>query len=202
MRYLLLIILVAWQVDCHATEFKAAVNNQPPDFDHRCGLNPKAATLAKLIINHQKQQRQQLTCHPILAETAAQKAQIMATNQRVEHNLDFKAPNALLESNGYLLPAAFLPTSNQVESIAGGKKTAEQTLHDFLNSQYHRPHMLGTTAFHASQIHIGVGYHYNPNTKHEHYWVVHIAQPNPKVKHAVDYTAVIENYTNKNKQFD
>ncbi len=144
---------------------------------HNCGLNSKAIQLAKLIIEHKKQQRQQLYCHPILAITAAKKAKSMASNQRVEHNLDFKAPNALLESHGYLLPDVFLPTSNQVESVAGGPPTPEKSLQGFLNSKNHRSHLLGLSQLNQQQIHIGVGYHYDRDTPYEHHWVVHIAQP-------------------------
>lgn len=146
-------------------------------YNSTCGLNSKAAELANLIIEHPEQQRKSLTCHPILALTAAKKAKAMAINQRIEHYLDLHAPNELLEKNGYLLPAEFLSTSNQVESIAGGKKTALTTLNGLLNSKGHRSHILGLNAVSLLQIHIGVGYFYHPETPHEHHWVVHIAQP-------------------------
>ncbi|MCX7552767.1 hypothetical protein OS175_02655 [Marinicella sp. S1101] len=166
-----------------------------------CGIHPKAAHLAQLIIQHDEQQRFHLACHPTLALTAAKKAKAMASNQRIEHNLDYSAPNALLESHGYFLPAAFLPTSNQVESIAGGSKTAEKTLYNLKNSKNHRSHMLGLTDFHQGQIHIGVGYHYNPDTPHEHHWVVHIAEPrrNLVAKQSIDYQQIINDFPSKHK---
>lgn len=166
-----------------------------------CGIHPKAAQLAQLIIEHDEQQRFHLECHPTLALTAAKKAQAMASNQRIEHNLDYSAPNALLESHGYILPAAFLPTSNQVESIAGGSKTAKKTLHNLINSKSHRSHMLGLTDFHQQQVHIGVGYHYNPDTPHEHHWVIHIAEPrrNLIAKQSIDYQQIINDFPSKHK---
>lgn len=168
-------------------------------FDSTCGLNSKAAQLAALIISHPKQQRNNLTCHPILAITAAKKARSMASNQRVEHNLDYSAPNGLLEAHGYLLPAEFLPTSNQVESIAGGKKSAEETLHRLLNSHAHRSHILGLSKLNRQQINIGVGYYYNPDTPHEFHWAIHIAQPREPEKNnlTVDYLKSVTNYQAK-----
>ncbi len=193
--FTLFLLCFSWAV------FSQKENNQQINilYESTCGLNAKAAELAALIIYHHNQQREKLSCHTTLAVTAAKKAQSMASNQRIEHNLDYRAPNELLEFHGYLLPAEFLPTSNQVESVAGGKKTAQQTLDGLLNSHAHRSHLLGLDELSAQQIHIGVGYFYNPHTPHEHHWVIHIAQPRKADNggQTVDYLKSVTNYHSK-----
>ncbi len=174
-KYFSLVGLILCSVSSHSVAQKPI--NEGTEFDSFCGLNARAAELAWLIINHPNQLRAQLKCHPILAVTSAEKAKQMAIDQRIQHHLNHQSPNQLLKTFGYELPKKYPNFGNQVESIAGGYKNQLKALQAFLNSDGHRTHLLGIHEFYTHQIHIGVGYYYDPQSPNEHHWVVHIAGP-------------------------
>ncbi len=150
---------------------------EPEAFDSFCGLSLKAAQLSAAIINHAQQQRNELTCHPILAVAAARKAKQMASHQQISHNLDHLSPNQLLRKHGYYLPMRYQAMGNQIESIAGGYVTVDSVLNALMHSDGHRAHLLAEHDFYKHQKHIGVGYYFDPLTPHEYHWVVYIAAP-------------------------
>lgn len=141
-----------------------------------CGLHPKARELAQLIINDAQQKRRVLTCNPILAKVAAQKAQEMADKGRVSHYAGNVGANQRLVEAGYPLPAHY-PTlyHNQVEAVAGGYSTATEVWHGLKDSEAHRAHMLGEHSFYLEQDEIGVAFYRKWHSPHVEYWVVYIA---------------------------
>lgn len=146
------------------------------DFD--CGLNDKARELAFLIMSHKDQKRVNLSCNPILAQVAAQKAHEMAETGKVSHEGPGGTPNARLIEAGYKLdlPSGVVGT-NFVESVMGGSPHAEEVLDYFSSSYVHRIHIFGEHPFYLEQTEIGVGYAREWFSPHVDYWVVYIAKP-------------------------
>lgn len=142
-----------------------------------CGTTPQAQQLAELIRRHPLQSRFRLSCHPVLAQVAALKAEEMAARGRVTHIYGVMAPNRRLRHAGYALPHSY-PSAfhNQVEAVSGGYATAEAALKAFLESPAHRTHLLAEHPFYAEQDEIAVGYARNPQSEHVDFWVVYIAR--------------------------
>jgi len=145
-----------------------------------CGFNAKSKSLAKLIINDPKQNRVNLTCSPLLAKIAMEKAKEMALKGRVKHN----ASNKRLVDAGYSLskiyPRMF---ENNVEAIAGGISSPSQMWEEFKQSDAHRIHLLAEHEFYMLQNEIGVGYFKEPNSPHVDYWVVYVAHRQEEKKY-------------------
>lgn len=142
-----------------------------------CGLNEAAQQLALLIIQDPLQQRIQLSCHPLLAQAAADKAKVMAQKGIVNHYVGGLGANQRLRMLGYQLPPFYTGAiGNQVEAVAGGFSTAEEVWAAFKSSTAHRSHLLGELPFYQQQLHIGVGFHYQWSSPHVEYWAVYIAR--------------------------
>ncbi len=139
-----------------------------------CGEDSKSILLAKLLIESEQQQRQNLTCNKILSEVALHKAKSMATENRVAHNINNTTPNQLLRRAGIPLPVIYEVIGNQVEGVSGGKKTAQETFDYFMTSPDHKTHLMGENSFYLKQNTIGVGHYFDINTPHMDYWVVYI----------------------------
>lgn len=163
-------------------EFSARPNfSAPHDADAQsadaCGRSPQARQLAELIRSHPLQRRLRLSCHPVLAAAAEDKAQEMALRGHVSHIYGVMAPNRRLRQAGYRLPLSYPGMfHNQVEAVSGGFSTAAEALQAFLDSRPHRTHLLAEHPFYAEQDEIAVGYARNPSTEHVDYWVVFIAR--------------------------
>jgi hypothetical protein len=142
-----------------------------------CGHSPQARQLAELIRSHPLQRRLRLSCHPLLAAAAADKAEEMAARGHVSHIYGVMAPNRRLRQAGYRLPQSYPGTfHNQVEAVSGGFSTAAEALQAFLDSRPHRIHLLAEHPFYAEQDEIAVGYARNPDSEHIDYWAVFIAR--------------------------
>jgi hypothetical protein len=88
-----------------------------------CLSSPRAEELAALLTNDPGQQRTSLTCNPVLAQVAMQRAEDMANRNYYAHvNPDGYGPNYLVRAAGYVLPANYSQqqTGNNVESIGAG----------------------------------------------------------------------------------
>jgi hypothetical protein len=144
-----------------------------------CGLHPKAIKLAQLIIRDPKQKRAKLSCNPVLAKVADEKAREMAELKRVTH-IGKRGANIRLRDAGYQL-AKIYPgmMSNNVEAIAGGISSPEDVWTAFKESNEHRMHVLAEHEFYLLQDEIGVGYFYDWHTPHVDYWVIYIAHQKP-----------------------
>jgi uncharacterized protein YkwD len=155
------------------------IPEEPPT---ECDLNAQELQIAQYMIEHPEQQRPSLTCHPILAQVARERAQDMADRGYFSHtNPDGYGPNYLVQQAGYILPAYYdqSPDGNNIESIAGGYPTAEAAWAGWMGSEGHRTHLLGLDPFWAEQIEYGIGYVYEPGSDYGHYWVVITAKQGP-----------------------
>jgi uncharacterized protein YkwD len=140
-----------------------------------CGNNAEAAELIASIQKHASQQRTVLECNSKLNEIALIKAKLIIQNQDIWHNAGHMTPNQLLKHHGFKLPQSYPFFGNQVEALAGGEESAEEALSDFLNSEPHRNLLLGEDEFFKSQDQIGAAFIEDPETDHQFYWVVIIA---------------------------
>lgn len=140
-----------------------------------CAANVQESRVAELLHNDAGQGRAALACDPVLAAVAREKARDMASRNYFDHtNPDGAGPNFLIQQAGYRLPASYSQSrdGNNVESIAAGFESAEGAWDGWLNSDHHRPHVLGEIPFFAEQTEYGVGYFYDPNSFYHHYWVI------------------------------
>jgi len=167
MKYLTLLFI--FSVNAHAQEH----NNV--NFSN-CGLSQQAIDLANLIIEANNQQRKQLHCNSQLAELALIKAKIMAKANQIRHRIDHTTPNELLRNNGIMLPKNYGIFDNQVESIMGAVKTAQESFDIFMTSAGHKYHLLGEDEFLLSQNQIGVGFYKDEDSEHVYHWVVYITE--------------------------
>jgi uncharacterized protein YkwD len=145
-----------------------------------CSLNAQEQAVASLAINHPDQGRKTLDCHPILARVARERALDMGKRGYFSHtNPDGYGPNYLVRQAGYQLPSWWSsePTTNYIESIAGGYPTPEAAWQAWLNSPGHRRHVLGENEFWAEQTNYGIGYAYVAGSPYRHYWVFITAPP-------------------------
>ena len=147
-----------------------------------CSLSSEEQQIARYMIQHPHQQRPSLTCHPILARVARERAEDMARRRYfAQPNPDGFGPNYLVLQAGHVLPSYYgtEPDANNIESIGGGYPTAEATWQGWMDSSGHRDHLLGLNSFWAEQVEYGVGYAYDPTSPYRHYWVVITAKPGP-----------------------
>jgi hypothetical protein len=147
-----------------------------------CSFSPEEQALSDLLINDPDQQRAVLTCQPILAQVARQRAEDMAQRGYFDHiTPEGYGPNYLVRQAGYVLPSYYSTAldGNNIESIAAGYPTAAATWQQWMGSTAHRTQLLGLNSFFAEQSEYGVGYAYNPNSLYKHYWVVITAKPGP-----------------------
>ncbi|WP_181405104.1 CAP domain-containing protein [Aestuariibacter sp. GS-14] len=154
-----------------SSPLQAADNN-----DNACGFNETARRLAALIMQDTHQQRSHITCHPLLAQAAEDKARTMADYGMVRHNLG-GSPNGRLREIGFPIPHYYSGVmGNQVEAIAGGYSTAESVWDAFKHSTSHRQHLLGELDFYREQQYIGVGFYKDKSTPHVEYWTVYLTE--------------------------
>lgn len=171
--------------------FSAAVSAEP------CGNHEEARKLAKLIMEDDFQNRNEIRCNQILSDVAAQKAKDMAEFGMVTHNLK-GSPNGRLEEAGFKLPHYYGRNfnSNQVEAIAGGYTDAEDVWDAFKKSTGHRMHLLGEHEFYVEQDEIGIGFYREWETPHVEYWVVFLTKGASKNQSKIPKYKSIPNKTN------
>ena len=147
-----------------------------------CALSPEEQEIALYMVEHPNQERASLTCDPILAQVARERAEDMARRHYFGHiNPDGFGPNYLVRQAGYVLPTYYgtEPPAHNIESIAGGFPTAQAAWQCWMGSEPHREQLLGLSSFFADQVEYGVGYTYDPTSPYLHYWVVITAKPGP-----------------------
>lgn len=151
-----------------------------------CDLNPEEETIAALATGHPEQERETMSCHPILAQVAREHAVDMATRDYFDHcNPEDFGPNYRVEQAGYDLPLWYNHElcddendNNNIESIAASLETAEAAWNWWLTTDS-RDHVLGRgkTDFFADQTNYGVGYAFSADSTYKHYWVFISAPP-------------------------
>lgn len=146
--------------------------------DGNCDFEKKEKAFAILLLSHPEQKHDTLTCNPVLQWFAESRAQDMAMKHYYSHvGPDNVGPNEELEMLGYILPDSYRHgRSNSIESIAGGYPTADSAFNALLDSTPHRKHLLGLNSIYLQQNEFGIGYSYNPETSHKHFWVIIIAR--------------------------
>ncbi len=148
--------------------------------DLPCSSTAQETEIAYLAVTHPDQGRPTMSCHPILAQVARERALDMGVRNYFSHvNPDGFGPNYLVRQAGYELPSWWGtdPELNYIESIAGGYQTPEEAWNAWLNSPAHRRHVLGEIDFFAEQTNYGIGHAYVPGSTYGHYWVFISAPP-------------------------
>ena len=105
-----------------------------------------------------EQGRTELIENKILMDVAKQRTEDMFERKYIAHtNLDGYGPNLLVNKAGYTLPNHYMveDSSNHIESLSGGHKTAYTIFNGFLNSPGHKKHILGQSEHFASQTNYG-----------------------------------------------
>lgn len=152
-----------------------------PDAPEIAGLTfcPQSNTherrMAQAMFTHPQQGRIEMRCNAILTRVAKAKAGDMASRNYVDHlSPEGIGPNLLVLQAGFELPSLYSrePAANNIESLAAGLAQVEATWESWVNTQSHRPHILGLTDFFANQLEYGIAYVYDPQSKYLHYWVV------------------------------
>ncbi|MDA7881217.1 CAP domain-containing protein [Akkermansiaceae bacterium] len=139
------------------------------------GGTAKEQKMAGLLRGHSKQRRKMLIYNARLTSVARARAKDMARRNYFGHvDPDGYGPNWHLTRTGYRLPIEWtaFKNANQVESILGGKPTAEGAFHELVNSSGHRSHLLASAPFYENHLCYGVGYAFNPASTYHHYWVI------------------------------
>lgn len=143
-------------------------------------LRPFEEELLRLMVEDPEQRRKSIHCHPILQRVARERGEDMARRNYFNHtNPDGDGPNVLVTRAGYRLPGWY-PTdqdANSIESISGGRPTAEDVWNALRVSPGHRSHVLGMEDFFAKQTNVGIGYTLVEHSHHWHYWVILSAHP-------------------------
>lgn len=146
--------------------------------DAECGLNVEEAQLAGLMRNNPDQKRESLACNLVLSSVARERAKDMAARGYFDHTTpDGLTPNQMIIQAGYVLPGYYPKDGNNIESIAGGTPTVDETWNALLNSPSHRTHLIAENKFYVRQTDFGIGYVYNPDSTYHHYWVIITAEP-------------------------
>jgi cysteine-rich secretory family protein len=130
--------------------------------------------LIMLLRDHPDQKRIDIYANFTLMKVAKDYARRMA-DERFEGHQDPNGfgPNHRVREAGYPLPDYYgkEPGSNNIESLQwGGDGDPEHAWAAWLTSERHKIHLLGLNAFYASQNCIGMGYWYDPNSIHKHYY--------------------------------
>ena len=147
-----------------------------------CDLNEEEAAMADLATGHPDQERETMSCHPILAQVARAHAIDMAVRDYfLSVNPEGLGPNVRVEQAGYQLPEWYDhhedPAANNIESIAAVYPTAEAAWNSWLDGAGHQEHVLGESDFFADQTNYGIGYAFDPGSIYTHYWVFITAPP-------------------------
>lgn len=145
-----------------------------------CHLNAQEERIAQLLLTHVQQKRQQLRCHPILAQVARSRAEDLGTYNYFSHiNHQGYGPNYLVQAASYRLPQEYSQAvdGNNIESLGAGPDNADSMWGAWANSDKHRVHLLGLNEFFVEQIDYGIGFARVPSSDYQYYWVVIIARP-------------------------
>ena len=143
--------------------------------ERSCELNEQETAVFNMMRDHPDQGRAHVNCNPVLARVARERAQDMAERGYFSHvDPDGHGPNHLVTAAGFRLPDWYPDsgTANNIESIGAGFASPGDIWQAWLDSQYHRIHVLGTDRFYAGQEEVGIGYYADPNSLYVEYWVV------------------------------
>jgi uncharacterized protein YkwD len=139
--------------------------------------NVQEREFLRLMLEHpqQKRERSSIVYSLELSAVARRHSCDMGHRRYFDHiNPEGIGPNRRVILAGIDLPSFYSPDirANNIESLAGGYQTADETLRGLLESPDHERHILGLTPFYERQIVVGIGYCEVANTKHIHYWTI------------------------------
>jgi uncharacterized protein YkwD len=137
-------------------------------------LNTDEMKLFRLAANDHGQKRGKVTLDPILCKVARERASDMARKNYFNHvNLNGQGPNHLIRRAGYGLPSFYdkSRSGNNIESIAMTTGDSKSAFTLWMNSDGHRPHLLGEQAFYKEQTSVGVGVFRSPNPPYYKHYV-------------------------------
>ncbi len=147
-----------------------------------CHLSPEEQAIFDMARSDPDQQRATMYCNPTLAKVARARAEDMANNNYFGHvDSDGFGPDYLVQQAGYVLPDYYGTGKdvNYIESIAAGQADAASAWQGWMNSEHHRPHLLGLLSFTAAQTEVGVGFAKAPGSTYIYYWSFISAPPQP-----------------------
>ncbi len=145
-----------------------------------CELSATEAQVEALFLSDPNQTRVEIGCNYVLSSVARGRAEDMARREYFDHvNPDGIGPNQLVQSAGFDLPDWYdmSDQGNNIESIAAGQNSPQAVWRSWMDSPSHRRHLLGEVEFYRNQTVVGIGHHYDPNSKYGHYWVIITAPP-------------------------
>jgi hypothetical protein len=129
-------------------------------------LDPAAAA-SMISLYRQNNSLGPVTVDPDLMKLAEQQSQVMASRNKLDH--DVKAPLAKrLNASGY-------PATVAVENVSAGYHTMAEAFSGWRDSPPHRANMLksGVTK-------LGIAASYAPNTKYKVFWTLILASSEPR----------------------
>jgi uncharacterized protein YkwD len=167
MRAVVAIIVLLALAGCAA---EAPVPEQPTMYlsmaNGGAKLDPVAAA-SMISLYRQNNSLGPVTVDPDLMKLAEQQSQVMASRNKLDH--DVKAPLAKrLNASGY-------PATVAVENVSAGYHTMAEAFSGWRDSPPHRANMLksGVTK-------LGIAASYAPNTKYKVFWTLILASAEPR----------------------
>ena len=167
MRAVVAIIVLLALGGCAA---EAPVTEQPTMYlsmaNGGAKLDPVAAA-SMISLYRQNNGLGAVTVDPDLMKLAEQQSQVMASRNKLDH--DVKAPLAKrLNASGY-------PATVAVENVSAGYHTMAEAFSGWRDSPPHRANMLksGVTK-------LGIAASYAPNTKYKVFWTLILASSEPR----------------------
>lgn len=115
-------------------------------------------------------QHREIHYNRVLASLAYQKAKDMAQHNYFGHySVRLGWPNAWVQTKGFV--PDYPPNGNGVESIVAGSESPSACFNALVNSESHRPHILGEGYF-ANHTQIGIGFFSNSESRYKFYWCI------------------------------
>lgn len=136
----------------------------------------KARQVFDLMRQHELQGRNGMVWNDMLAAAARLKVERQAVEGWTGHvDPNGFGPNHLVRSLGYRLPDFYSTddAANNCESLLhNGNGEVDRAWNSWMNSEFHRVHILGLDAFFAGQVHCGIAYTFLADSPKRHYWAV------------------------------
>lgn len=141
--------------------------------------NAEEMQLAEMLLTSPLQERKTMNYHPILAKVAREFVQDMSMRGfESAVNPDGFGPNYLVEQAGYALPDYYNQDAdaNNVGTTLAGYATVDDVFSELMSSPFD-DHVWGKVPTYRDQSDYGVGYFFNEESNHKHYWMIIIAMP-------------------------
>ena len=147
--------------------------------NHR--LNVEEMSLFKRISSNAAQQRETVKLDPILCIDARKRAADMAHRNYFSHiDPSGQGPNLVARRAGFEFPPYYdsSRSGNNIESIGMATSGPNEVFSQWLQSSFHRSHVLGEHDFYLEQSAVGVGVYRSPKAPYYKYIVFLSAPPN------------------------